>query len=132
MAILPNVPGVSVRIIANDEPAEEFTPPVGSTLNSDIGSLRFPKVHRYIESQNGQSYSIAVSFDPEFHPSEGHDAVDIETTIEGNTFIRYRFSMSQVQRPGGIVRRFLTLKHRGDDGIKTEMQLCFSNLSTGQ
>lgn len=131
MAILPNVPGVSVRIIVNDEPAEEFPPPVGSSLNSDVGSLYFPKVHRYIESQNGQSYSIEVTFDPEFHPSEGCDAVDIKTTIDGNIFIRRRFSMSQVRRQGGNACRFPTVKQRGEDGIKREMLLGFSNRSTG-
>jgi hypothetical protein len=131
MAILPNVPSVSVRIIVNDEPAEEFPPPVGSSLNSDVGSLHFPKVHRYIESQNGQSYSIEVSFDPEFHPSEGCDAVDIEKTIDGNSFIRRRLSMSQVRQQGGNACRFPTVMQWGDDGIDREMLLGFSDLSTG-
>ncbi|KIL83904.1 hypothetical protein FAVG1_12881 [Fusarium avenaceum] len=130
MAILPNVPGVSVRIIVNDEPAEEFTPPVGSALNSDIGSLRFPKVHRYIESQDGQSYSIEVSFDPKFRPGEGYDAVNIKITIDGNGFLRRRLSLYQVQQPGGFVCQNPTVRQHGDDGIKRDMQLCFSDLST--
>ncbi|CAJ0549867.1 Ff.00g064620.m01.CDS01 [Fusarium sp. VM40] len=117
---------LEVRVLINGKPAEEFPPPVESCLNSDIGTDEVPIVHRFIESQSGQRYSIEVTVHPNFVFTNGHNPVKFLADIDGTITLSCHINDFEVQESGG---RTTTLTHKLN-GKRSGMNLVFQDLQT--
>lgn len=130
MAILPNVPGISVRVFVNNEPAKELTPPMGSSLNSEVRTVNLPRVHRYIESQSGHSYTVILNLTPEYRFPAGCETLISNLVIDGKVFSKGCIRKSDTQQPGGLSSK---CAYRLSDNLTDEkMVLAFSDLTTGE
>lgn len=130
MTILPNVPGLSVRVFVNIEPAEEFTPPVGSSLNSQVGTVDLPRVHRYIESQSGHSYNVMLNLTPEYRFPPGCETLISILVIDGKVFSKGCIRKSDTQQPGCVLSKCAYML--SDNLTDEKMVLAFSDLTTGE
>ncbi|KAM0341201.1 hypothetical protein ACHAPU_010131 [Fusarium lateritium] len=126
MAILPNVKGLSVRIVIDGEPADEFKPPTGSSLNSDVGTHEIPNMHRFIESQSRRPYAIEVDCQSDFHFAGHCNAVIFDATVDGSIVLSLLVDARRFQRPGGYVQK-LAQRH---NGTQRDVDLVFQDLQT--
>lgn len=95
MAILDSIPGLSVWINVDGQPATEYNDPDDEAQGMDLDgfdvpanshSQRVPYMIKYIEAKPGAPFSFCISKDNHFHRPSHHVAHQV--TVDGQKYTR--------------------------------------------
>ncbi|KAF9765083.1 hypothetical protein IL306_002694 [Fusarium sp. DS 682] len=86
MAILPAIPGISIVILVDDEPAQEYQPPSLPTPIDSTERQNLPKARCFIESRAGSPYKIRYRVSPLFSFPDGTDVLVFSVFVDGKPF----------------------------------------------
>lgn len=78
MAVIEEVPGVTVQIFVHDQPAHEYSPRPDELKPADV-----PQQLRYIESTAGATYFVRVAVDPRNRKLVGREALLAWVSVDG-------------------------------------------------
>lgn len=117
MAIHSDFPGVTVQVVVNDEPLEEY-------VNEEEEDP--PKtLTRYIECQSGAEFAIKTSFTENFDPTD----MSLRAYLDGVMVSKWFVVKEDVTRPMGFVQA----SSRWKDGTKWyQSMFSFSELELGK
>lgn len=120
--------GISIDIKVDGEVAEEFMPPSDFTHESTIKDL--PQVTRFIESKNGQGYTIKHATTSGFRFEEGCDTLFATVIIDGHyvkDIVIHEASGETLQ--WGEVDY---VEYKDADGVTQRSRMIFSDIPTGK
>ncbi|KAF4954203.1 hypothetical protein FGADI_5416 [Fusarium gaditjirri] len=83
MAIRPQVPGLSVSIRVDHQPAEEYHPPHITPVRDPHLDDEVAVTHCFIESQTGKDFRVRYRFSPLFTFPDGADFFIIKFFVDG-------------------------------------------------
>ncbi|KJZ80504.1 hypothetical protein HIM_00354 [Hirsutella minnesotensis 3608] len=87
MAVIPEIPSLSVIVKTDGQPAVEYDPPIEPSPTDKAGSVDpddGPSICRYIESITDQTFSIEAVFSPSFQIRRGYDHLFMNVEVDGD------------------------------------------------
>jgi hypothetical protein len=102
MAVLPSCPGLTVKLVVDDQILREYEDPNGRSGPR--------KVSKYIESATGVHFAVRVRFRPPFPTDQD---VSVKISVDGRTLVYDRVASDDLNQHGGHIHEGPIVKSQG-------------------
>jgi hypothetical protein len=90
MAVIPDIPGLKVEVIANEEPLKEY--------DTEVADDAAKTVTKFVEVRANDKFEISTTFDDDFVATHGFL---LEVRLDGSKVYSTLLPLGQLKKSGG-------------------------------